>query len=395
MSAHASHATPLGGRMITRSTVLMALLTSIMGVLLFIRLFTGLGSVSAISNGYPWGIWKPVNVVTFTGIGAGAFACSVLVYAFNRGQYHRLVRSAVLVGAISYTLGGFSVMIDMSRWWNIWKVLVYVWRWNLNSILLEVAVCVVTYMLVLWVEFLPAVTERLENWGPQWVRNSAASVGNGLKVALPWIIPLAMVLPTMHQSSLGSLFMLAPSKEHPLWHTTFLPLLFLLSCLSMGYAALVVVNMLESLVWGTKRDVKMLAKLGVAAGALELAWVAVRLADLGARGRLGLVFSTDRVHATAFLVEVGLFVATAIAVMVPAWRNSPTKLYVIGLGMLLGGALYRLDTYVLAFNPGDHWHYFPSATETLFTVGLGAVGVLVFILFVKIFPVLEPQRRHA
>ena len=389
------HERPVGGRIVTRPVVVLAVFALVMVVLLGVRLFTGLGAISHISNGYPWGIWKPLNVVTFTGIGAGAFASALLVYVLNRGEYHRLVRSAVLAGAVAYTLAAFSVAVDLGRWWNLWKIPVMVWRWNPSSILLEVALCVMTYMMVLWVEFAPAIAERLSRVGPPWVRRSAVLMSRVLKRALPWVIPLAMVLPTMHQSSLGSLFLLTPTKLHPLWHTSFLPALFLLSCLSMGYAALVVLDALESLVWGSPRERVLLGRLGVVAGGMEIAWVVIRLVDLAVRGRLGLVLSSGGLLTGCFLAEIVLFGGSAVLVLVPRFRRSMAGLFGIALMMLLGGALYRFDTYLVAFNPGPGWHYFPSVGEILFSLGLGAIGVLVFILGVKLFPVLAPHAASA
>jgi Ni/Fe-hydrogenase subunit HybB-like protein len=387
MSAHAA---PIGGPIANGRFVVLMLFMLAVVVLLAVRLAAGLGAVSAMSNGYPWGIWKPMNVVTFTGIGAGAFASAILCYVLNRGEYHRLVRSAVLVGAVSYTLGAFSVAVDLGRWWNIWEIPVLVWRWNGSSILLEVALCVMTYMLVLWVEFTPAVVERLERIGPAWVRRGAAATGRVLKRMLPWVIPIAMVLPTMHQSSLGSLFILAPTKLHPLWHTSFLPALFLLSCLSMGYAALVVIDSIESLVWGSPRDLRLLGRLGVIAACIELAWLAIRLVDLGVRGRLVLVLTSGPLLTGCFLAEVLIFGVTGVLVLLPRWRASMPRLLATASFMLVGGALYRMDTYLTAFNPGPGWHYFPTVWEMLFSLGLAAIGVLIFTLAVKLFPVFAP-----
>ena len=125
-----------------------------------VRLLFGLGAVSAQNDGYAWGIWKPLNVVTFTGIAAGAYAVGLVTYLFNDGEYHPLVRSAVMTGAVGYTLAGTSVLIDLGRWWNLWVVF-WPGAWNLNSVLLEVALCVMAYTMVLWVEVGPAVLEKL------------------------------------------------------------------------------------------------------------------------------------------------------------------------------------------------------------------------------------------
>ncbi len=158
-----AHATekPLGGRILTPAMKLLLGLAALWAVMVAVRLLFGLGAVSAQSDGYAWGIWKPLNVVTFTGIAAGAYAVGLVTYLFNRGEYHPLVRSAVMAGAMGYTLAGVSVLIDLGRWWNLWVIF---WPpvWNPNSVLLEVAACVLAYTVVLWLEVGPAVLEKLE-----------------------------------------------------------------------------------------------------------------------------------------------------------------------------------------------------------------------------------------
>jgi Ni/Fe-hydrogenase subunit HybB-like protein len=122
-------------------------------VVIAYRFVAGIGAVSNMNDGYTWGIWEPVNVVVFTGLGAGAFSVGALCYLLNRGHYHPLVRPAVLLGAIAYTLGAASSASPSGSPWNIyWLALPTMW--NLSSVLLEVAVCVITYVCVLWIEML-------------------------------------------------------------------------------------------------------------------------------------------------------------------------------------------------------------------------------------------------
>src|SRR6266542_278638 len=187
MTAHA-HETPLGGKILTPAMKLLLALAGVWVVLVVVRLFFGLGAVSAQNDGYAWGIWKPLNVVTFTGIAAGAYAVGLVTYLFNRGEYHPLVRSAVMAGAMGYTLAG----------------------------------------------------------------------------------------PSMHQSSLGGLFVIAETKTHPLWHTSWLSGLFLLSCVTTGFGAVVLIENLGAIAWGKKVDQRLLARLTVVPAWLSLGYVALR-----------------------------------------------------------------------------------------------------------------------
>src|SRR5215212_6471191 len=163
MSAAFDHAErPVGGPLWTGGMKILVLFIAIALATVVVRMFLGLGAVTGLSDAYPWGIWKPLNVVTFTGVAAGAYAVGVLCYVFNKGAYHPLVRSAVLAGAMGYTLAGTSVVVDLGRWWNLWVVM---WPpvYQLNSVLLEVAICVTLYMAVLWVEVVPAVLEGVQS----------------------------------------------------------------------------------------------------------------------------------------------------------------------------------------------------------------------------------------
>jgi len=159
MSAHEHVERPVGGPIFTPGFYVLLALIAIALATVAVRMFLGLGAVTALNDGYPWGIWKPLNVVTFTGVAAGAYAVGLLTYVFNKGEYHPFVRSGVMAGAMGYTLAGTSVVVDLGRWWNLWVVM---WPpvYQINSVLLEVAVCVTLYMAVLWVETIPAVLEQ-------------------------------------------------------------------------------------------------------------------------------------------------------------------------------------------------------------------------------------------
>jgi hypothetical protein len=153
--------TPVGGPIVTRPFKILAALAAIALALLAWRFVFGLGSVTAMNDGYPWGLWIAFDVVVGTALATGGYAVAILVYVLNKGRYHPLVRSALVTSALGYTLGAIGVVIDLGRFWSVWKVPIYFWNWNLNSILLEVALCISLYVLVLWVEVSPSF---LENW---------------------------------------------------------------------------------------------------------------------------------------------------------------------------------------------------------------------------------------
>src|SRR5206468_49006 len=191
-------------------------------------------------------------------------AIALLVYVFNRGRYHPLVRPAVLTSALGYSIAGLSVAIDVGRPWYIWRVPLYFWHWNLNSVLLEVALCIMSYIFVLWIELSPAFLEKAQEIGSPAIRTFAARALPVVNKALIWVIALGILLPTMHQSSLGALMLIAGPRLHPLWNTGWLPLLFLISCIGMGYAAVVFEAALSSWLFKREPEREMLAGLAAA-----------------------------------------------------------------------------------------------------------------------------------
>jgi Ni/Fe-hydrogenase subunit HybB-like protein len=351
------------------------------------RFAFGLGAVTALNDGYPWGLWIAFDVVIGTALACGGYAMALLVYVMNKGQYHPLVRPALLTSAFGYTIAGFSVVLDVGRYYELWKVPLYFWQWNLNSVLLEVALCIMAYVVVLWIEISPAFLERGAT--APWARVRSFSIWAKPKIekALLWIIALGLLLPTMHQSSLGSLMLLSGPRLHPLWNTPLLPLLFLVSCVGMGYAAVVLEGTLSSMLMKRPLERQMLAGLGRAMIPVLVIYLVLRVGDLVWRGQLGALFAFD-IYSVISLVELGLVFAAPLMLATDAQRRDASNLFRAAIVLLVGGALYRLDTFLVAFNPGSQWSYFPSVGEILITAGLVAMEILAYIYIVRHFPIL-------
>jgi Ni/Fe-hydrogenase subunit HybB-like protein len=390
MSAH--HPRPIGGRILDRPMAVLLALFALSTLVIAWRFVFGVGAVSNMTDGFTWGIWEPVNVVVFTGIGAGALGVGLLTYVFNKGEYHGLVRPAVLLGAICYTLGGSSIMVALGRYWNA-LFLPVVPFWNLRSALLEVAVCVLAYLCVLWLEVLPTVLEGVA--ASRWPRLAAIARRWSPRLArlMPYLIALAVVLPVMHQSSLGGLMLIAESKVHPLWHTALLPALFLVSCLSMGYGAVVALAMALRLRWNAEHDQRLLARMSRVNAGLLLFYVALRVGDVAFHGKLhhlGWDFYTF-----LFAAELALFVAPALMLLRPAVQRSRARTFGAALLAVAAGAAYRIDTYLTVYRPAPGWNYFPSLGEIAVTVGMASVGIAVFILLCRLLPVVVVEERSA
>jgi Ni/Fe-hydrogenase subunit HybB-like protein len=378
---------PVGGRLMTRSTRVLLFLFGVAVMLLAVRFLRGIGSTTALSDGYPWGIWIAFDVVTGTALACGGYAIALMVYVLNRGKYHPLVRSALVTSALGYTLAGLSVIIDLGRWWNVYAVPIKFWEWNLNSILLEVALCIMLYMIVLWIELSPAFLEKTRHSQRSRVRASSETALRWVNRAMPWLIALGILLPTMHQSSLGSLMMLAGPRLHPLWLTPLLPLLFLVTATAMGYGAVILESLLSTRAFNRRSEAPTLATLGPAIAGLLAVFAVIRFADIIYRGRLGYVLAFDG-YSMLFLLEMMLLITPAVFLSMRDLRSQPVWLFRTGILVLTGGALYRFSTFLFAFNPGAHWSYFPAVPELFITLGLVAAEILAYIALVRIFPIL-------
>lgn len=387
-------AVPVGGPIVTPGFRWLMLVFGVGVIMAAWRFIAGLGPVTALSDGYPWGIWIAFDVVVGTALGCGGYAMAILVYILNKGKYHPLVRPAVLTSALGYSLAAVAIVIDVGRYWHIWK-LPFAWRWwNLSSALLEVALCVMAYVIVLWIEMSPVFLEKWKEGKPGVLRNLAASASPILDKALLWIIALGVLLPTMHQSSLGSVMLLAHNKLHPLWHTPLLPLLFLVSCIAMGYGVVVLESTLSSRAFRRADETPMLASLGGVTSGLLFAFLAIRVVDLALRGRLGLVFASGWLSFW-FLLEMVLFLVPALILLNSRSRERVGNLFRAGMLVVIAGSLYRFTTYLIAFNPGPGWSYFPAVPEMFVTFGIVALEIMVYIVLVKRFPVLAGARQGA
>ena len=385
------HHEEVGGRLWTRPYKLLVAIGALGMLIVAWRFWVGLGPATGLSDGYPWGLWIAFDVVTGTALGCGGYAVAILVYILNKGRYHPLIRPAILTSALGYSLAGLAIAIDVGRPWHIWRIPLGGWpdvgSYNWNSALLEVALCVMAYVIVLWIELAPAFLEKWEKSSKPGLAKFSANSNRILNKALIWIAALGVLLPTMHQSSLGSLMLLSGPRLHPLWNVPLLPLLFLISCITMGYAIVVFESVLASRFFKRQPETSMLNRLyGVAVITIWL-YLGIRFVELIARGRLGLMFRPDG-YALMFWIENLVLVGAAVIYYRGGKKLTLGAMFRGAMLMTLAGVLYRFDTYLVAFNPGEQWTYFPTVPEILVTVGIIAIEIAIYIAIVRRFPIL-------
>ena len=384
---HHEEAAPIGGRLWSPLTAAFSALILIMIAVLVMRFSRGLGATTNMSDGYPWGIWIAFDVVVGSALGAGGFAVAFITYILNRGEYHPIVRPALLAALFGYVQAGISVFFDIGRYWEFWHLFAPKYA-QVNSALFEVAVCIAAYTLVLFIEFTPIVMERFGWEGPRRKLNRVLFI----------FIALGVLLPTMHQSSLGTVLVVFGPQVHPLYQTNLLPALFLISCIGMGLAAVVVEGTVSSLALVRPLERMLLGKLMRVGSVLAAIFVVARFADVVARGALPLAFEATW-PALMFWIEAALFTAPIALLFTAAARRRAQRLFLGAVSLAVGGIIYRLSAYLVAYDTGAGWSYFPSMGELAVTLGLVAFEILAITLAIRLLPILpkhpEAQAAHA
>jgi Ni/Fe-hydrogenase subunit HybB-like protein len=384
MSSHRHAApAPVGGSLLNAATFVCGVLIAIMAAVLMARFVLGLGAVTNINDGYSWGMWVVVDVMIGSALATGGFSVALLVYIFNRGEYHPLVRPALLASLFGYTLAGGGIFFDLGRWWNFWHIF---WPGyiNPNSVMFEVAACVTAYILVMWIEFSPVFLEKF-----------------GLKVAraklnkvLFFFIALGVLLPMMHQSSLGTMLVVMGGQVNPLWQTPAVPLIYLLTAIVMGYGVVLFESCVAAATYRRQIEVHLLNPLSkIMLGTLAV-YMLVRVADLAVRGAFGAAFEPGWA-AVFFWLENIAFIAPFFLIASAADRRNPARLFLAGIAIMVGGSLLRLNGFLIGYEPGPGWSYFPSLTEIMVTAGMFAVEVIGYIVITRRFPVLPREEAPA
>jgi len=357
----------------------LLLLTALAAGIFITRLATGWGLVTNLNDNYGWGLWKGFNTLVGIALGASGFTTAFAIYVLGGEKFRPLARMAILVGLLGYLSSVFSLLIDLGHPERIVFAIIY---WNAESPLFEVAWCVMLYMTVMVFEFTPAVFERF-----------------GLKraetVVHEMVIPLVIggtVLSTLHQSSLGSLFLNVPDQLDKLWYSPLLPLFFFMSAVYVGPAVVIVVATMASKALSRKLESNLLATFAKALPILLGIYLVAKVAELAGARELGLLFEGTRSSAI-FLLEISIGVIIPMVLLsFKAIRDNTSLRFVASLMVVLGLMLNRVNVGLVAWaRPSDAASYVPHVLEFGFTVGLWAGLALVFYVAAKYLPLFPPS----
>lgn len=423
----------VGGKLVTWQTTLLVLIMAVGLVAAVMRFGQGLGATTNLSDEWPWGLWKGFNVLVLIGLGAGGFTSAALIYIFGGERYHGFARSAVLWAILCYGFAGASLVVDISV---PWRIVNPIYMWPYGSILFEVAWCVILYLTVLALELAPAVFERLGLKGIEntWrklvpvyavvalafftyiMTHSFAWAGASLIffAALAYFLPrvtvrsstpvllimFGIILSSLHQSSLGSLFLLVPDKLSHYWWSMRLPVNFLASAVAVGFAMIIVERTLSS--WAFKRPLQNDLLKGIAgiASVFIFVYIAFRVIDVvavaidaAAAGQMAERFGGTGMSAM-FFVEMSIgFLLPAILFAAKPVREHPVGRLVAALLLVFGVVFNRLNATFLGLNVEGS--YVPSFIEFAVSAATFAAMLFFYTIAVKLLPIYESQEETA
>ncbi len=404
--------------------ILIALFLLGMGLIVY-RYFVGLGGVTNLSDGYPWGFWIGIDILAGIALAAGGFVMAGLVHIFGGHRFHALSRPAILTALLGYLMFIFSLLVDLGRPWNLWKAII---SWNHASPMFEVAWCVMLYTTVLILEFAPAVLERL-NWDrllKLWhelvpfaiiamlslftfamTHNSLAWTAAMFVMMAAWevlmrlgimprdkqmpilLIMAGIMFSTMHQSSLGTLFLIV-DKLHPLWYSPILPLLFFVSAVMVAPAMVTFEAMATARVFKREPEMHLLTRLGRAMPYLIGIYLALRLGDLVSRDAVMLALEGSFQSAWWWL-EVGLLGIAFAIYTTPYVSSSRRGLFTASLAVCFSLLAHRVGVAMVGIQVPEYPAYVPAWTEVMITLGIFAGGLIAFRLAIHFLPIYQEE----
>jgi Ni/Fe-hydrogenase subunit HybB-like protein len=371
---------------VTPGNVIAAAILVVGVPLLVYRFWAGLGAVTNLSQTAPWGLWIGFDMMTGIVLAAGGFTIGAVVQIFGLKEYHPIERPAILTAFLGYAMAIVGLLADLGRPWNIVQA---IFNYGTASALFEVAWCVMCYSTVLFLEFTVPFFEWMG-----WKKLHAV-----MRKALIGLTVLSVMFSTMHQSALGSLFLLAPTKLHPLWYTPYIFIFFFISAIIAGLCMVIFESTLSHRVFhkqfeGQHVDAeKLQLGLGKAAAVVMFAYFFLKLQGVIDGHAWAYLWSG---WGAWFLVEVVGFVLVPSLLFAYGSRNADVRFVrvaaVIGV---LGVVLNRLNVSIVAYNWRLPVRYVPSWMEVMVSITLVTIGVLLFRWIVNRMPILREDPRFA
>lgn len=344
----------------------------------YVRFFKGLGAATNLSDQFPWGLWVGFDCLAGIMLTAGGFTLMATVHVFNLEKFKAIARPALVTAFFGYLLEIGSVIFDLGRPYRVWHPLV---MWNPRSPMFIVGWCVMLYTTIMALEFAPAVFEKLRLGRPLRILRT---------IQTPLVI-LGVVVAVIHQSALGTFYVLVPGKMHPLWYSSLLPVLFFVSAVAAGVAMTLFESGMSSRHFKHALDKSLMQALGRVLLVAVVVYGVVRAQDLFRNNAWQYAFSFGY-EASMFWVEIGLSVIIPIVLLaIPSIRENPSRLYMVGILTVSGFVMNRLNVAVTGMEGYAGMRYIPKWTEVAVTLMMVSIGFALFSLAVKHLPIFEHE----
>ena len=363
-------------KMWTPATIVMVVLIILGGAVAGYRMLFGLGAATNMNDGYPWAFWLGLDVLGGVAMAAGGFIIACAVYLFNWKKYHVIVRPAILTAFLGYLMAVAAIFLDIGHPFRLPHPMI-MWQWH--SVMWVVAMHVIFYTTTLALEFSPMLLERL-GW------HKTLKIVNKVMVGA---VIFGVMLSTLHQSSLGAVFLIAPAKMSPLWWSTVMPYHFLVSAVAMGLSMVSFETMLSKKFLHHEVDDEIF--FGLARGCLIVLsfYLVVKLYQWFVHAGIGAAFN-GTIEANMFLLEMLIGVILPIAILsIKKNRTNVNTIFRVNIIVIAGVMLNRMNVCLFSMEQYNMWKgfsYTPSWMEFMVSLGIISLGVLLYKMSAKYLP---------
>lgn len=355
----------------------------------YVRFFHGLGASTNLTDQFPWGIWIGFDVLCGVGLAAGGFTLAAIVYIFNIKRFEPIIRPTILTAFLGYVLVIVGLMYDLGRPLQIWHAII---MWNPRSVMFEVAWCVMLYTTVLALEFSPVILEKFK---------LTKTIKIIKRISIPLII-LGVLLSTLHQSSLGSLYLILPDKMYPLWYSAYMPVFFYVSAIAAGCAMIIFESFISSRAFKRGLEMHLLNDIARVCVVMLGVYATMKFVDLSDRKVLPLLL-VPRFETYMYWMEVIVGVVIPFGLLIQERvRRHTTGIFVAATFVVTGFIMNRMNIAITGMEGWSGATYFPSLTEFTITAMIVTIGFIAFYYIAKYFPVFtheehvgEPESIHA
>lgn len=345
------------------------------------RFVFGLGSVTNLSDEWPWGLWIGFDLLCGIALAGGGFSTALIVHVLHKDKYLPIVRAALLTSLLGYIIAMVSLFLDIGRWFNFWRPFFY---WGYHSVLFEVFWCISLYTTVQVLEFGEIFFEKFRVPALQKI----------LHKILPFMLILGIVLPSLHQSSLGSLYIVAIDRLYPLWWSMLIPFFFVWSAFFLGPAMITVEGTLAARAYGREPETPIFSSLTKVTLVMLIIYLIVKVVDLVYRGVLSMAFNGS-LESNMFLIEMIVFIILPIIMYAsPSIRNKQNGVLIASILVVVGVVFNRMNVVFTGMAKAMGGSYFPSIWEWALTIGMWSALILVYCFIVENFPILAKE-EHA